>query len=105
VLLLNYLCITLKRMNENTLQTNLSMTHIVIGLSFTIITSIGGAYLSLREGDVSRETRLEMVERNQVKLEQKVERLEGQSNQNYQEILKILGEIKAELQNKQNRKD
>jgi hypothetical protein len=92
-------------MNDSKLQTQLTMTHIVMGLCFTVITSIGGAYLSLREGDVSRETRLEMVERNQLRLEQKIEKLEGQSNQNYQEILKILGEIKAELQNKQNRKD
>jgi hypothetical protein len=92
-------------MPENKLNTNITLSNMIFGVIVTIITSVGGAYLSLREGDVNRETRLEILERNQVKLENKIEKLEGESTKNYQEIIKILGEIKAELRDKQNRTD
>jgi hypothetical protein len=92
-------------------NTNITIPQALMGVLLTIFISVGGAYMGLRDGSIERQTKIEYLERENVdrkrenqELKFEVKELRNTQTGNYQEILKVLGEIKAELQNKQNRK-
>lgn len=92
--------------NLMTLQSNISISQLILAVISTISTVLViviGAYINLRVAEAERETRLGIAEVQIKELKSEVQEYKRETTTNYQDILKMLGEIKTELRDKQNR--
>lgn len=92
--------------NLMTLQSNISISQLILAVISTVATVLViviGAYINLRVAEAERETRLGIAEVQIKELKTEVQEYKRETTTNYQDILKMLGEIKTELRDKQNR--
>lgn len=80
-------------------QPGITIPQALVGLIISMIMTIGTAYMTLREGDVSRNAKLEEHDRRL----NKIERNQEMTDLRYIQILQKLAEIQIELKDKKDR--
>jgi hypothetical protein len=83
-------------------SSTLSLTQFVWGVLVTLIictSSVIGAYMSLREGDIERNSRIETLEKRMDKSESN----QAKTDERYLEILQKLTDIQVKLEGKKDR--
>jgi uncharacterized protein (DUF2345 family) len=92
------------------IDNTITIPQAVLSIIFTIAVTLGGAYLALRDGGVERQTKIEYLEKENETRRQEVRELKLEVKElrdvqvsDIKQILTIVGEIKAEVNGKQNR--
>lgn len=82
-----------------TLKQQLTIGNLIIGIVITVMTSVGGAYITLREGVLQTQVKLSEHERRIEYIENRQEITDAR----YIQILKELTEIKLSVKDKKDR--
>lgn len=79
---------------------HITIPQALMGIIVTVFMAIGGAYITLREGDVQQNGQIEEHDRRIEKMEKR----QDITDVRYLEILTKLNEIQLQLKDKQDRK-
>jgi uncharacterized membrane protein (DUF106 family) len=82
---------------------SLTLGQMILGIAITLITTVGGAYVTIKMNEASNAEKISALQIEVKELKGEVKELRDTQSRDIKEILKILGEIRLEIGNKANR--